>query len=368
MSEKIKRLEVDNDLKKMALKFLDDIENNQDDFVFPVIGDFIVDRYKFCKVERKNLEHDSLILDLVDSSCYYGGASNVANILGTFSKCSMNKKVNFYLGCGKEDPIYLQRVNLFNPSTFELSIYCDQQYGRVIPIKTRLIGINRNEYLSRIDNEPTRSAFPKLSDDIALHIGQDINKLYSNVIFISDYNKGFISPELLDTVYSGEVGDIKAFCNIRPKRIKHYIGRMHALSFNKTEFIQTYDILFEENLDIISLDNVKRLKDTLQVDNILITFGGNGFIYCGEHDCCVKVDPFRNLSTNSKNIIGAGDMVSAAFAFFSSMNFHFFLAKHDIRVILHLVNCSAFLKVYTGEYTVNFDLLKSYLNGNLCLF
>lgn len=143
---------------------------------------------------------------------------------------------------------------------------------------------------------------------------------------------------------------------------------MHALSFNKTEFIQTYDILFEEAIDIISLDNVKRMQDALHVPNIIITFSGNGFIWCGDEDCCIKVDPIRNLSTNSKNIIGAGDMVSAAFAYFHAMNFNFFLAKYKIPVILHLVNVAAFLKVYTGEYTVTFDLLKSYLNGNLCLF
>lgn len=201
MSEKIKRLEVDNDLKKMALKFLDDIENNQDPFIFPVVGDFIIDQYRFCKVERKNLEHDSLIYDLVDSSCAYGGAANVANILGTFSKSSANKSVKFFFGCGKEDPYHLQRVNLFNPSTFKLQLYCDQNYHKVIPIKTRYIGTNRNEYLCRVDDEPTREEFPSISEDIAVHIGKDINSLQSEVLFISDYNKGFISSEMLDTIH-----------------------------------------------------------------------------------------------------------------------------------------------------------------------
>lgn len=367
MNGKIKRLEVNTDLKMMALSFIEAIERLESPFVFPVIGDFIVDRYRYCKVERKNLEHDSLIHDLMDASCFYGGAANVANILGTFSRGSINKRVDFFLGCGKNDPRYLQRINLFDPETFRLNVYCDPVYEKVIPVKTRYIGLNRNEYLFRVDSEPTRSEFTALSDDVVYHMSEDIGRLDSDVLFISDYNKGFISEQFLE--YLDDNSNVKhRYCNIRPKRVTKYINRMHLLSFNKTEFIQAYEVLFDELLDVIAVDNILRLKDKLGVPNVIITFGSNGFIFCGEHDCCTKVDAPKNLSVGSKNIIGAGDMISASFAFFDAMNFHFFLENWEISAILYLVNCSAFLKVYTGDYTVSFDLLKSYINGNLLLF
>ncbi len=368
MNGNIKRLEVTSDIKMMALSFIKSIEMLNDSFVFPVIGDFIIDRYRYCKVERKNLEHDSLIHDLVDSSYFYGGAANVANIIGTFSNGSVNKRVEFFFGCGKNDPTYLQKVNLYAPNTFNINYYCDYQYEKVIPVKSRYIGLNRNEYLFRVDSEPSRSEFPAFSLDVVSSIASDIGTLGADVLFISDYNKGFISDQLLD--YIDKYTNIsRKYCNIRPKRIKKYINRMYLLSFNKTEFIQAYDILFNEALDVISIDNIIRFKNNIGVPNIIITFGSNGFIFCGERDCCTKVDAPKNLSVGgSKNIIGAGDMIGASFAFFDAMNFHFFLENWDIDVILYLVNCSAFLKVYTGDYTVSFDLLKSYINGNLLLF
>lgn len=363
-----KQLKITDDLKNSALKFINEIKENDSNFIFPVVGDFIVDKYRWCKVERKNLEHDSLIYDLVDSSCYFGGAANVANIIGTFSMSSVNKSVIFYLGCGKDDPSYLKRVMLLNPDTFSVKMYVDSSYCRVVPVKTRYIGINRNEYLCRVDSEPTRQQFPKISDCIAANIANDINLIDSNVIFISDYNKGSISEELLEFI-SRDTKIKYSYCNIRPKKITKYIGKMSMLSFNKTEFIQTHQIIFgsNPNMDMISLESIHKLQNELDVEQMIITFGSSGFIYCGKNECYEVQSP-KNLSTGSKNIIGAGDMVSASFAFFDYMNFNIFQKKYKKSVILYLVNCCAFLKVYTGEYTVPFDLLKSYISGKLMLF
>lgn len=362
------KLNVTDDIKRLALNFINDIEVSDSSFVFPVVGDFIVDKYGWCKVERKNLEHDSLIYDLVDSSCYYGGASNVANILGTFSMSSFNKSVVFYLGCGKGDPLYLKDLSLLDPNTFKIRMYVDSNYCRVVPVKTRYIGLHRNEYLCRIDVEPTRQDFPKISDHISLNIASDIEKINSNVIFISDYNKGSISEELLDLISHNK--KIKySYCNIRPKKIKQYIDKIGMLSFNKTEFIQTYQIIFgsSPDMDMISIDSIKKLQKEISVNRMIITFGSNGFIYC-EEGCCYEVRAHKSLSIGPKNIIGAGDMVSASFAFFDYINSNFFLETYDKSIILYLVNCCAFLKVYTGEYVVPFDLLKSYITGNLMLF
>jgi bifunctional ADP-heptose synthase (sugar kinase/adenylyltransferase) len=365
MGEQIERLIITEEIKNSALSFIDAIEQTEIPFTFPVIGDFIIDKYRYCKTERKNLEHDGLIHDLVDASHYYGGASNVANIIGTFS--TPNIQTLFYSGCGRADVDYLRRIELNNPKTFKLLLYEDISYERVLPVKTRYISQSRSEYLFRVDSEPTKTEFPHFNSMVYKAMLEDLREINTNSLFISDYNKGFISDELL-TAIRGMRSFTRIYCNIRPKKIFKYIGYMYLLSFNKTEFIQAYDEVFNSSIDVISLDDILAFKDYVKVKNLIITFGSNGYIFCGEHLCCIKVDSFKNLSIGSKNIIGAGDMVSAAFAFFDSINYNFFLDKYGKDVILYLVNCAAFLKVYTGDYTISFDLLKSYINGKLCLF
>ena len=374
MNGKLRKLEVSTDIKTKSMGFLSDISDSTIPFIYPVIGDFVIDRYAFCKVERKNLEHDSLILDLVDTSHNYGGASNVANILGTFCSCSNNKSVEFIFGCGSKDIEYLNRISLSVPNVFKIAPVTDSLYVRVIPLKTRYIGTNRGEYLFRVDAEPSRDTFPCFTSEVDNIITDNLFNINTNTIFISDYNKGFISKNLIQSL--DDISHIKyRYCNLRPKKVVEYINllkrkhRMHLLSFNKTEFIEVYDLLFDEKLDIVSYDDIQKLQEQISAKNLIITFGAGGFIYHDiDKDFNIKVDSIKSLSVGSKNIIGAGDMVSASFTFFDSMNRDVFIGKYDIDVILYLVNCCAFLKVCTGEYTVSFDLLRSYISGNLCLF
>jgi bifunctional ADP-heptose synthase (sugar kinase/adenylyltransferase) len=358
---------ITEETKKQAIQFINEIVASDNSIFIPIIGDFVIDKYAYCNLERKNLEHDSLILDLVETTSHYGGAANVSNIVGTFASSIKNAKIEHYIGAGYGDHESLDESKLVYPQTFMLRIYYDKSIQRkIIPVKTRYISLVRNEYLHRVDVEPTKKEFHKFDDTISYLMATNIKERNPNNIIFSDYNKGFISEQLL--TYIDDMCDIEnRYCNIRPKKIKNYINRATFLSFNKTEFILAYDVLFNNSIDIISTDDIIRFKDEVGIAMIIITFGQNGFIFCDYDNVCINVQPIKGLAVGSKNIIGAGDMITSAFTFFDIANREILSSKYSIDVILYLVNCCAFLKVYTGEYTVTFDLLQKYIEGKLFL-
>ena len=270
------------------------------------------------------------------------------------------------MGCGENDIKVLKRHGMLDPETFSLKTYVDSTYYEVIPVKTRYISTNRDEYLHRVDVEPNRAVFPKFENKISLKMTKDICDMTGDSIFISDYNKGFISNEFLDML--NDNCDIRyRYSNIRPKKIKNYVGKVSFLSFNKIEFLQSYNTIFNLQEEMISDDMLISFKNHMGIDSMIITFGHHGFIYYDSDNRCIKIEPFKNLNIGSKNIIGAGDMVSASFSFFDTMNRKLFDNKYKMDIILYIVNCCAFLKVYTGEYTVSLDLLLKYIEGKLFL-
>lgn len=363
--EKIRKLNPKIQSDKESLSFIRDITAIKNSFIFPVIGDFIIDRYQYCKAERKNLEHHGIIYDLAESSSFYGGASNVASIMGCFSSSVENMNVVFISGCGSGDVDFIEFVGLNNQPDFTLLLSVDISYDKVIPLKTRYIELKRGEYLCRVDREPTRKEFPCFNDIIYEDIIENIKKTNSDSATLSDYNKGFISDSLVSEI----IKNIKyLYCNIRPKKLYLYENKhIHFMSFNQSEFIESYNIILDDQLDVISVDDIHTLKESVGINNILITFGSQGFIFCSDNEC-IKVDALKSLGVSTKNIIGAGDFVMTAFAFFDFINRTFLNSNYSVDSLLELVNISAFLKVYTGNYTVPLEKIESYINGNLCLF
>lgn len=366
MTEKIIKLLIDTKVRKSAFNMIHYIRENSDSYGFIVVGDLIIDKYNLCNVNRKNLEHDSMIYDLFDSSLAFGGASNVANIIGTFVSDSSNKTVSFLSGCGTNDRLFLKSNMLIDPNNFKLNLFVDKHNDNVIPIKTRFISLSRNEYLCRFDKEPNKDEFSSFSPSIYYNMLSNINDNLYDSIVISDYNKGFLSDSFINSIFNISKHKF-LYCNVRPKKINQYFNIMHLMSFNKTEFIQVYDKLFNEVIDIISVDKINNVKEMINVTNMIITFGMNGFLFCGD-GLFMKVDTFKSLNVGSKNVIGAGDMITAAFSFFDTLNRVLFNSSYSIETILYLVNACAFLKVYTGSYTVDLSLLSDFISGNLCLF
>lgn len=361
MNGKIRTLDIDIYIKADALNFIADMRSCKTPMIFPVVGDFIIDRYRYCKVERKNLEHDSLIHDLVKTEYHYGGAANVANIIGTLLSCMPSATAEFFFGCGKGDTGYLKKVGLYKPSKFKINAYIDSRYDRVIPVKTRYIGLKRNEYLFRVDAEPTREEFPELSYETISDMFYDIDT-GSNSIFVSDYNKGFISSDVIDQLCSFDY----AYCNLRPKTVLQHATKTF-LSFNLNEFLQSYELATKKSVTVLATDHIEEFMSQLTIGEMIITCGSSGFIYKSRDNGFIQVESMKSLSVGSKNIIGAGDMVAASYAVFDIVN-RMLNDKYKKDIILYLVNCAAFLKVYTGQYTVDIDMIESLINGDLCLF
>lgn len=149
-----------------------------------VIGDIMLDRRIQCEIIGLSPEDDlTPKLKAIKESYSPGGAANVAaNII------SLGGKAFLYGVIGND-----QNGNNINPCYGEL-IITDRQ----TTTKTRYV-TPRGRHVARIDREDTNPISPKESDQLLDNIKK--NSPY-DIIIISDYAKGVITPEIIEGIHN----------------------------------------------------------------------------------------------------------------------------------------------------------------------
>jgi len=151
-----------------------------------VIGDIMLDKYIFGSTSRINPEAPVPIVNVEKIEHRLGGAANVANnITSLGGKCTLigqagNDETKDLL----EKELIKKNINYFFIKT-----------NKTIK-KTRII--SQNQHLIRIDHENNK----KISDEDSNNIINFIKNKSFDLIVISDYNKGFITPYLMEQLKS----------------------------------------------------------------------------------------------------------------------------------------------------------------------
>ncbi|EHP84184.1 bifunctional heptose 7-phosphate kinase/heptose 1-phosphate adenyltransferase [Methanotorris formicicus] len=174
-----------------------------------VLGEVMLDKYTYGKVERINPEAPVPVLNVVEEKYTLGGAGNVANNIASL----------------KHD-VFL--ISIFNNDEFGKCIeelceknginYCFVSDGRPTIVKHRFVAIGYNQQLLRVDYE---EAHP-INGEISNKILDKIKKLNSksNILIISDYAKGLITKELMEKLKKEFKGRI--LIDPKPKNIEFY--------------------------------------------------------------------------------------------------------------------------------------------------
>jgi D-beta-D-heptose 7-phosphate kinase/D-beta-D-heptose 1-phosphate adenosyltransferase len=249
-----------------------------------VIGDIMLDINYNSEVRRNAPEAEIPIYNILDVNYKLGGAANVANNLN-----NLYKNILLLSVIGNDE--YGQKIHsLLNTKSINNKLFID--YERKTTQKHRIF-LN-NKLHVRYDIEDINDISNILENKIIDFITK---QSHIAAIVISDYDKGFITEKLCQTVISYcNLNNIPTF--IDPK-LKNYMKYKNCFLFKPNQS-EAEIISGEKNIDKI-LDII---KTKIKCKNILLTRGKEGMILNNSYNK-IQHDSFIDLV----DVTGAGDIV-----------------------------------------------------------
>ncbi|WP_457612494.1 bifunctional heptose 7-phosphate kinase/heptose 1-phosphate adenyltransferase, partial [Methanocaldococcus sp.] len=174
-----------------------------------VLGEVMLDKYTYGKVERINPEAPVPVLNVVEEKYTLGGAGNVAKNITSL------KHDAFLISIIGKDEFGKYIEKLCNKNNIKYYFLSD---GRPTIVKHRFVAIGYNQQLLRVDYEKIYPIDDSISKNILNKI-KEVNKK-SNILIISDYAKGLITKELMEKIKKEFKGRI--LVDPKPKNIDFY--------------------------------------------------------------------------------------------------------------------------------------------------
>lgn len=262
-----------------------------------VIGDVMVDAYLKGKVNRMSPEAPVPVVDLFEKDERIGGAGNVALNLAALGASPIICSV---IGSDSEGE---RLIDLFHKATISTDgIYASG--NRRTTVKTRVI--SNNQQLLRIDSEDT-NLINKIEEEQLLKQIKTVLESGIDGIIFEDYNKGVLTPSLIDSVLSlAKAQQIPT--TVDPKK-DHFFAYKGCTLFkpNLKELKEGLQIDFDFAVDQHSfLRAVNDLQAQLQNNISFITLSEHG-VFIQEEDPIFIPAHLRNIA----DVSGAGDTVIA---------------------------------------------------------
>ena len=255
-----------------------------------VIGDIMIDINNTSEIKRRAPEADIPIHNVLDVHYILGGAANVAQNLN-------NLGVNVELVSVIGDDIYGIKIKeLLDSNDIYYNLFIDKE--RNTTQKNRIFVDKKLDV--RFDIETTSNISKYIEKEAIDYI---LGKKNIDAIVISDYDKGFITEYLSQSIISfANENNIPTF--VDPK-INNYMKYKNCFLFKPNENeakIISNEIKLDKILDFI--------KNKLQCKNILLTMGEKGMIL---NNVSNKIQ--HNNSIHLVDVTGAGDIVLAVLVF-----------------------------------------------------
>jgi rfaE bifunctional protein kinase chain/domain len=260
-----------------------------------VIGDLILDRYIWGKVNRISPEAPVPIVEVTNEDFLLGGASNVANNIAAL--CGHVTLV----GVAGND----RGGEILGKMLSEKGIECGGIFwsSRPTTVKTRIIA--HSQQMVRFDREERARVEGKVLKNLLDYIHGEIPK--HDAVIISDYRKGVISSDLVREVL-GKTRPKNIFVAVDPK-----VGHFHCyknvslMTPNVSEASMASGIEIRDDKSLLRAG--KTLLKKIPCEAVLITRGEQGM-------SLFRRDRVVHIPTVAKNVYdvtGAGDTVIATF-------------------------------------------------------
>jgi len=245
-----------------------------------VVGDLMLDRYIFGKVERISPEAPVPVLEVEREEFRLGGAGNVASNLS-----SLGVKTYLCGVVGQDYGRHIVRGLLKEKGIYDLTVE-DQE--RPTTEKTRVVA--QSQQLLRMDSERKEKVGGRVLRELIDRLDLDVDG-----IVVSDYAKGVVCRELMD-----RIRERKVFFSVDPRPVNSvlYLGA-NLMTPNEKEARS-----MQEGDSLQSLGWT--LKNRLRIRTLVITLGAKGMAL---FDREFKVFPAR--ARQVYDVSGAGDTVIA---------------------------------------------------------
>jgi len=257
-----------------------------------VVGDIMLDKYSHGTVNRVSPEAPVPIVDIQKIIYKPGGASNVAQNL---SALGMNVTL---LGITGDDAELKELIKVLRHTSIKFDPVKDLSIRTTL--KSRIIG--NDQQLLRLDHEDRNKS------NMHSQLYKKIIKYAKNsdLIIMSDYDKGSVKPIASDIISFANKNSIKVIIDPKGTDYSTY-ENAYMVKPNELEFSMIAGKI-KNKKDMIAKG--KKLKKDLQLDALLLTLGKNGMVLFSK-------DSVLTFPTSQKDVYyvtGAGDTVIAVLA------------------------------------------------------
>lgn len=261
-----------------------------------IIGDVMIDAYTWGKVSRISPEAPVPIVAIDKEENRLGGAANVAlNILAmgaTPYLCAVT-------GNDKNAEVFEHLLSSYKLPNEGII----RSHDRITTVKTRIIG--NNHQMLRIDKEIEHPISENETSELFKHIKCIIENRNIDVIIFEDYDKGVITPLLINEVVS--LAKLKSIpIAVDPKK-RNFLSYQNVTLFkpNLKELKEGLNIDIDSN----NAESLKKasiqIRKKLNAEMALITLSEKGVLINSEQNHIIIPAHIRDIA----DVSGAGDTV-----------------------------------------------------------
>lgn len=279
-------------------KRLIEIVNRFDKAKVLVIGDVMMDEYIWGDVSRISPEAPVPVVKVMKETFIPGGAANVVRNIN-----SLGGKVYLVGIIGNDSLGKKLKKTLTKSGVSTRSLIIDR--SRPTTRKTRIIA--HSQQVVRIDKEKTDSATSPIRKRLMNALERFINRM--DIIIVSDYGKGIITPSILKKIFSlASKSKKKVVIDPKVGHFRDYRGAT-ILTPNKNEARVALGGVLTEEESIHSIG--KKILRELDLEALLITRGAEGMSLFQKDK---KVIDIPTVAQEVYDVTGAGDTVTAVLA------------------------------------------------------
>jgi rfaE bifunctional protein kinase chain/domain len=261
-----------------------------------IIGDVMIDAYLFGAVDRVSPEAPVPVVSVNKKENRLGGAANVALNIKALGATPILCCV---IGNDPNAEVFHELMNHHGLSTEGIL----RDSTRPTTVKTRVI--SQQQQMLRIDEEDANLLDLSVTDEMTNRILSILSSKKIDVVIFEDYDKGLISPELIEAVVS-KANELKIPISVDPK--KRNFTAYHNVTLFKPNLKELREGLniYVEPINLANLKSgFKNLKELLNCENALITLSELGMFITDGDQCQIIPAHIRNIA----DVSGAGDTV-----------------------------------------------------------
>ncbi len=258
----------------------------------------MVDTYLWGSVSRISPEAPVPVVTSMNTESRMGGAANVAVNVHSLGALPLICSVIGDDDAGKTFKSLLKKAGIPDDGILESP-------ERITTVKTRVIA--GHQHLLRIDNETEQYLSPKLEEKLTETIRKGIDTKKIDAVIFQDYDKGIITPAIIDYVTGlAQKKGIPTLIDPKKRNFSHY---HHATLFkpNFKELTEGLNLHIDKNdIHAIALA-AKKLRDERFFNMVMVTLSENGMVVTDNDKYHVVPAVKREVA----DVSGAGDTVIA---------------------------------------------------------